>query len=452
MTGRGKGQRIVVVGGSAAGAAAAARAKRFYPNASVVLFEAGPYVSFGACELPFYLSGEIESLDRLQLYTPRRLAEEKKIKVFAGTRVSEIDRSRQRIMLDISGPEKKYSYDKLIIATGASSVSLLKTYGNFNNVFSLKNLVDGDNIRKYIAERIPAKAVILGAGYIALEIAEALKNTISGITFLNIEEYPLPGYAMEARAVMKEAVTASGMEYRIYREVEDIRRSDGMLQALRIGGEWLEADIFIEAMGIRPNSGIAGKSGILLNKNGTIKTDRYMKTNSANIFAAGDVTAGKHLLTGKDFYLPLGQTANVMGRAAAANLFRLREEVPLLMGTTALKFGGIEWSRTGLTREEAEKYFSNVNSLTFSTSNRPEIMPAAGKIFWHIVFQQHNHRLLGATLWGAPGTALRINTLALAIRAGMTAEQLADGDFLYSPEFSPLLDGFLVLSRLLGRG
>lgn len=447
--GLGKGKRIVVIGGSAAGAAAAARAKRLYPNADVFILEEGPYVSYGSCELPFYLNGEIDSIEKLQLFTPQNLATEKNIDVYIRTKVLEIDRRKQILILSDDSGKRDFPYDKLIVSTGSRARTLLSSFGDYSNVFSLKNLPDGKKIRDFIYQNQPRKLIILGAGYIALEILEALKVFGLEVNILNVEDLPLPGFSLEARRVSKEILHKSGVSYSNYKEISDCSSNDGKLNSVLADGRWYEGDFFIEAMGVIPNSQIAHRAGIIVAPDLTIAVDKKMKTSSGNIFAAGDVTHGFHFLTGKPYFFPLAQMANSMARIAASNLFSATKNIYSTLGTSGLSFAGLDWAKTGFSFLEAQSAFGNMDEISFSTWNKPEVMSDAGKIYWNIVIQKNSKKIFGATLWGARGAADKINTINLAIRSGISSIDLADSDFLYSPRFSPQLDGFQILGRLI---
>ena len=447
--GLGQGKRIVIIGGSAAGAAAGARVKRLYPNAEVYLFEKGKYVSYGACELPYFLSGEISSVSQLQLYTPEQLSAEKNITVLSETKVLEIDRNKQELVIENKDGMSSFPYDKVIISTGSTPKNILKSFGRFENVFQLKNIDDALNIKKYISEFNPGKLIILGAGYIALELVEAFQNFGFSIELLNIEELPLPGYCDNARLAIKELLQKSNHNYVQIDAINDFSSKDNELKGLLCGGTWIEADFFIEALGVAPNSALAYESGVLMQNDQTIKVDRYMKTSSANIFAAGDVTHGFSQLTGKPYYYPLAQIANLQARVAAANLFSAKEKIAGSVGTNGLSFLGWEWVKTGLTYEAAKTYFANVEFVEFSTHNKPLIMPDAMPVYWHVVYQKNTGKILGATIWGKENNSGKINTMALAIRHGISIKELSSGDFLYSPRFAPMIDGFQILGRLV---
>ena len=447
--GLGQGKRIAVIGGSAAGAAAAARIKRLYPNAQVYLFEKGKYVSYGSCELPYFLSGEISSASKLQLYTPEQLSSEKNITVATQTQVNNIDRSKQELLVEHDGKESPFSYDKLVIATGSTARTILTSFGQFSNVFRLKSIDDAQKIKKFIKAHAPAKLTILGAGYIALEIIDALRLSGLSINILDIDDLPLPGYALNARQTLKKMLEKSQINYTRYEKINDYADSENQLKSILCGSKWHEADFFIEAMGVLPSSSLAIESGLEIQTDQSIKVDRFMKTSSANIFAAGDVAHGFHAITEKPYYYPLAQTANIQARVASLNLFSAKKKISGFLGTSGLSFFDWEWVKTGFTYEEACHLFPNIEVVEFSTSNMPEIMPDSSPVHWNVVYQKNTKKIFGATIWGKENIAGKINTLALAIRNSITVEELSSGDYLYSPRFSPMIDGFQILGRLV---
>jgi NADPH-dependent 2,4-dienoyl-CoA reductase/sulfur reductase-like enzyme len=436
--------QILIIGGSAAGAAAAAKCSRLYPEAQIKLVENGDYVAFGACELPFYLSGRISSIDELQVFTPEKLADKKKIDVFTRTRLLEIDKRKQEChILLADGTEVHWAYDKLILATGSNARSILQPAIRASNLFALKNLADGQAIMRSLRQHTSAKIVILGAGYIALEIATALLPRVAAMALFNRSDLPLPGFANPARRMVLESIQAEDkITYHSYSELEDFSMRDGRLTAIKLDGIWQTADIFIEALGVIPNSAVAGAAGLRINADATIACNRSMQSSNANIFAAGDVTHGWHRLSRRPFYFPLASTARKMGRVAAANLFYARENLPESLGTTALRFLNLEIARTGYNAEQAKTLCNNLREQQLQTTDIASLMPEKQPLYWYLVMQRHPQRLLGATLAGSIGAAARINVLALAISEKIDLGQLRRTDFLYAPEYSPLIDGF----------
>ena len=311
-----KKRKILVVGGLAAGPSAAAKAVRTNPNVDVTLFEAGETVSYGICEAPYVIGGVIDDEKKLVVYTPKRLREEKGIEVKTHHRVERILPTKHQIVVrDLKNHTLiEYTYDKLILATGAQPRRLRIDGEDGRNVFHLSSREDTVNILNYIASESPSKAVIIGGGYIGMEMAEALRTRGLDVTLIHRYRLPMAGLEQETRERIVEELQKNSVHFVTNAKVELLQqRNDGRVQNIVTNRGTYEADIVILSLGVEPNVALAKSAKIRLGPTGAINTDDRQQTSIDSIYAAGDCCEVKNIVTGKPMYLPL---ATVASRAA----------------------------------------------------------------------------------------------------------------------------------------
>jgi NADPH-dependent 2,4-dienoyl-CoA reductase/sulfur reductase-like enzyme len=429
--------RLVVIGGVAAGMSAAARARRVDPSLEILVLERGQHVSWAACGLPFYVSGRVASLDELILHTPDYFRRERNIDVRTGAEVVAIQPARRQLVL--RGGER-ISYDKLVIACGARPVRDLPG-ADLPHVFTLHTLEDARRLREFIEQRRPQRAVVVGAGYIGLEVADALAERGLCVTVLEASPYILGRQDRELTEIVTRHLAARGIQFRLGTRVSAIQAE---------GVEGTPADLIVLAIGVRPNVELAAEAGIELGRHGAIRVNERMETNLAGVYAAGDCAETVHVVTGAPVYIPLGTTANKMGRVAGANAAGRRERFPGVAGTLIVALRDLAVAMTGLSSTEARQAGFSPVSVRIEAPDRSRYM-GSDPTWVELVADRNTTRLLGGSVIGKRGVAGRINVLAAAITAGMTTEQFAQLDLAYTPPVAPVWDPLLVAANQLRR-
>lgn len=445
-----KRRRILIIGGLAAGPSAAAKAKRVNPGAEVTLFEATETVSYGLCEAPYAIAGVIPDEAKLVIYTPERLRDEKGIDARTLHRVEKISPSKHTITVRDMRRRTldDHPYDKLIIAAGALPKRLGLDGEDARNVFHLSRRDDTVNILRYLADEKPSAAVIIGGGYIGMEMAEALRTRGLEVTLVHKHKLPMEGLEPAARERVLEELTKNGVEFVTNARTEALVTGEGarVTHVVTNRGTF-DAGIVILAVGVEPNAALARKAGIRLGPAGGILTGERQETSADDIFAAGDCCEVTNLVTGKPMFVPLATVASRTAWVAGENAAGGRARFKGALRAIAVKVFGIEVARVGLGADEAKKagFAPAVESIT--APSKVGIMPGSEKITVAIVFDTKTGRLLGANLYGGGGAVLRADVLAAAIQQKLTVDELAQLDLIYSPPFAPLWDPILIAAN-----
>ena len=438
--------KIAIIGGVAGGMSAAAKAKREKKDAEIVVFEKGRFVSYGACGMPFFLGGEIKNYSELIVRRPEDF-EKAGIKVKLGWEVKELDlKDFKLIAEDNRGNKEKHSFDKLIIATGARSRVLNIPGNDLKGVFSLKTIDDAINIDSYIRNEHVKTVVIIGAGFIGLELIEAFVKRGLKVISVDIVQTPPPQFDPDMTEGIKEICEKNQVETYWGTEVREIK-GRGRVEAVDIGGKEVNTDMVIFSVGVIPNSELAEKAGIELGVARSIKVDQYMQTSVEGVFAAGDCTHSYSAVTGNPLYLPLGSIANRHGRIAAVNAIGKRYAMHPIAGTSIVKFFHTGLARAGLTESEALKAGIDIGSVTIKALDRAHYYPGATKLKVKLIWEKESGRIVGAQLFGHYSAVKRIDVIAALIVKGATVEDLKASDLAYSPPFSPVWDPLLVAAN-----
>jgi NADPH-dependent 2,4-dienoyl-CoA reductase/sulfur reductase-like enzyme len=422
--------RLVVIGGVAAGLSAAARARRLDPSLDITVLEKGDTVSYGACGLPYYVEGRVRRAGELIVYTPEYFRKERRIDVRTGTAAMAISHARREIGL--AGGEK-IRYDRLVIATGATADRGIAG-ADLPHVFTLQTLRDAERMKAFLVEKKPDRAVVVGGGYIGLEAADALRRRGLSVKIVTRGENLLHREDPGLREALRNHLARHQVELQTGRKV--------------CSAAELDADLVVLGIGMKPNVELAREAGVEVGRTGAIRTSEKMETNVGGIYAAGDCAETVHLVSGKPVWIPLGTTANKMGRVAGANAAGKRERFPGVVGTSILSVFGMGIGMTGLAAAQARREGFRPASIKIEARAKAKYFHGRPTTV-ELVADRGTGKLLGATVLGEQGVAGRINVVAAALQAGMTVEEFEGLDLAYAPPFAPTWDPLLICAQQL---
>ncbi len=423
--------RLVVIGGVAAGLSAAARARRIDPALEIIVLEKGGTISYGACGLPYFVEGRVRRPEDLIVYTPDYFARERNITVRTGARVSSIAHPRREVTLE---NEERVHYDRLIVATGARPAAI--PGGSRPFVFTLHTLEDGIRLKQYLRERAPKRAAVIGGGYIGLEAAEALRRNGLAVKVFEQDANVLHRGDPDLTAAVRSRLEQHRVELCCGERIREV--------------EQYECDVVVWATGIQPNAELAAEAGIETGRTGAIRVDERMETNLRGVYAAGDCAEAQHAITGRAVYLPLGTTANKMGRVAGANAAGARERFAGIAGTAIVGVFGLGIAVTGLSVEQARREGFDPVSARIEARSRAAYFGGKPTTV-ELVADRSTRRLIGGTVLGEDGAAGRINVIAAALQAQMRVEDFEALDLAYAPPFGTVWDPLLVAAQQLSK-
>ncbi|MFW6153155.1 MAG: FAD-dependent oxidoreductase [Halobacteriota archaeon] len=442
------GRTFVVVGGDAAGMSAASKAKRDDPSLEVVAFERGEWVSYAACGMPYFVKGEVESLDELVTITAERFREERDIDLRTRHEVVGID--PDRAVVSVESPEGSFeqAYDDLIIATGARAIEPPFEGIDLEGVFTIHAMDEAAAIDTDIGANEPTSAAIVGGGYVGVEMAEALASRGLDITLFEMESSVLLPFGETVGEVVADHLVEQGVDLRLETAVEGFTGGDRVEAVLTEEGS-VRADLAIVGVGVAPRVELAEDAGIDLGETGAIATDAFGRTNVEGIYAAGDCAEATFAVTGEPTYVPLALTANRAGRAIGRTVAGEPTEIGPVAETAIVKAFDLGAARTGITDESRAiaAGFDPV-SVSITAHSRSGYYPGSADVTVTLLADRAEGRLLGGSVVGAEG-AKRIDTIATALHAGMTVDEVERLDLAYAPPFSPVWDPVLTAAKVL---
>ncbi|MCA1802916.1 MAG: FAD-dependent oxidoreductase [Rhodothermaceae bacterium] len=444
-------RKLVVIGGDAAGMSAASKVRREHKNREIVVFERGQHTSFSACGMPYMIAGMVDSPDDLIARKPEVFREKQNIDVRIRHEVTMIDTANKRVRVCnlADGSEFYEGYDDLLIATGASPVRPDMQGIGSEGVFGLSILQTGIAVFEYIRQQNPQKAVIVGGGYIGIEMAEALLTQDMDVSLIDMAPEVMITMDPDMGKLISEYMREQGVHLYLEEKLDHFRSENGRVTGVVTSKRTLDADLVILGMGVRPNSGLAEKAGIETGENGAIRVNKRMETSAAHIWAAGDCAESFHLISRRQVHIALGTVANKHGLIAGINISGGNEEFPGVTGTAITKMNGLEIARTGLNEKEADEAGIPFESTVIKSKTRSGYFPGSGDITVKLLASKKDNRLLGGQIVGAEGAAKRIDTIVTAITSGLTARDLAYMDLAYAPPFSPVWDPVQTAARQL---
>jgi len=438
----GKSQRIVIIGGVAAGASAAARARRLSETSSITLVERGPDVSFANCGLPYHIGGEITDRSRLALQTPESLRSLLAIDVRAGTEALSIDRTHKTVTVRrlADGREEFLAYDKLLLAPGAAPLRPPLPGIDDPRILTLRNLQDMDRIKQ--AASTARRTVIIGAGFIGLEMAEQLHRLGKEVTVVEMLDQVLPQMDPEMTLPIRRELESQGVKLVLGDGIASFVPSPGGLNAVLKSGREIAADLVLLSIGVRPENQLAKAAGLELGARGGIRVNPWLQTSDPDIYAAGDAVESTDRLTGTPMSLPLGGPANRQGRTAADHMFMgdSARPYPGHTGTAIVRVFDTVAAVTGWTEKRLRTENKPFGTTTVTDHQHAGYYPGAVPITLKILWNPEDGVLYGAQCSGVDGVDKRIDVLATALSARLTIDNLADLELAYAPPFGSARD------------
>ena len=449
--------KLLIVGGVAGGASAAARARRLCEEAEIVLFERGPDVSFANCGLPYYLGGEIAARDNLLVVTPERLRQRFKLDVRPRSSVEAIDRDAKTVRVrDLAtGREYVEGYDKLILAPGAAPIRPPLSGIDLPGIFTLRNLEDMDRIKERMDGKV-RQAVIVGAGFIGLELAENFVRRGIPTTVVELQDQVLPPLDKEMTTPIAEHLAEKGVTLLLGQSAEAFEQSAGGLTVRLKSGQQLSAQLVVLGVGVRPENKLAVEAGLEVGPRGGIKVNEHLQTSDPDIYAVGDAIEVKDFVTGEPTQVPLAGPANRQGRIAADHIFgRASAHYRGTQGTAIVRVFDKTAAMTGASEKTLRRINRPYRKVYVHPTHHAGYYPGAEGMTLKLLFDPEGGRLLGAQAVGGAGVDKRIDVLSVAIQAGMTVFDLEEMELAYSPQYGSAKDpvnmaGFVAAGLLRG--
>ena len=451
--------KIVIIGSVAAGTSAAAKARRNSEDAQITIYEKDSYISYSGCGLPYFIGGESPDIDKLTPRNAKWFKERYNVDIKTGCEVLSVDTVHKtlKVLNLISSEEFSDSYDKLVIATGSKPIKPRLDGINSGNVFTIKNPQNAIDVDAFITENHAGCAVIIGGGYIGLEMAVALKERQMDVTIIEQSSHIMPPMDDDMAAIVQSYLISKGINILTSSKVTGFQHKNGMAEAVKVeGSENISADLFIWSAGIKPEVELAKNMGVKLGETGAIEVDNRMRTNLPDVYAVGDCAQAYSLITGKPLYRPLGSTANKMGRIAGDVITGGNLEFKGVLGTGIFKIFELSAAMTGLTEKEARKLNYDIEVIHNIKPNIPEYYPGSTEMTIKAVADRNTERLIGVQIVGGGGVDKRIDVFVTAITYGAKAGDLFHLDLAYAPPFSTTKDPVhytgMILDNALGRG
>jgi len=444
-------RRLLVIGADAAGMSAAsqARRRRGPEELEIVAFDRGNFSSYSACGIPYLVGGVVPDVDALVVRTPAAFAADYSIDVRLGHEVVELDLDRGALLVrPRDGGDRWEGFDDLVVAAGAVPVRPALPGADAAGVFGVQTLDDGVALRSYVARERPERAVIVGGGYVGLEMAEALCGLGVETHLVEAAEQPMGTLDPDMGALVAAALEEFGTVLHLGQQVTAFETgAGGRVRGVTTAAGALPADLVVLGLGVRPNTVLAEAAGLRIGESGAVAVDRRMRTSHAGVWAAGDCAEKRHRISDRPVAIALGTHANKEGRVAGINLGGGYAAFPGVIGTAVTKVGALEVARTGLGEREAAGAGFVSDPVVSRSTTRAGYYPGAAPVTTKLVVERGTGRLLGAQIVGGPGAAKRIDALAVAVWHEMTVDELLGVDLSYAPPFSPVWDPVAAAAR-----
>lgn len=442
-------RRLVVIGGDAAGMSAASQARRRDADLEIIVYERGEHISYAACGMPYLVGGQVSGPERLIARRPEQFARQN-IQVFTGHEVTAIDTEAREVTVAARGGDAFVQpYDELLIATGAREVFPNIPGTDAAGVFALRGLASGIALWESINERAPQQAVVIGGGYIGLEVAEALRLRGIDTALVHRRAEVMSTLDPDMGALATQALRDIGVMLYLNESPRALVDSDGHVTGVVLSNQTLAADLVVFGTGAQPVSELAARAGVPLGVHGAIRVDERMRTTIPHVWAAGDCAETVDRVSGRPVWAPLGTVANKMGRVAGLNLTGGQATFPGVVGTAITKVGDTEIARAGLRERDSQALGIDYACTTIEDRTRAGYYPGAAQIRVKLCAEKGSGRMLGAQIVGGPGSGKRIDAVAACLTARLTVQDLVDMDLAYAPPFSPVWDPVQTAARVL---
>lgn len=448
--------KVIIIGGVAGGATAAARIRRLDERAEIVMLERTGYVSYANCGLPYYVGGTIADEDDLTLQTPQSFYCRYRVDARVGHEAIAIDRAGKSVTVRELATGRTYQerYDKLLLAPGAKPVLPPAAQTEDGRVFTLRTVEDTFAMHDYVVGQKPQTAVVVGSGFIGLETAENLVDRGVRVTLIQRGGQVLAPLDADMACFLHAELVRNGVDLRLSTPFEGLETGE-KVRVLTSRGT-IEADMVVIALGVVPDTALAKEAGLELGQKGSIVTDSHMRTSDPDIYAAGDAVEVRHFVTGAKTLIALAGPANKQGRIAADNICGGNSEYRGSQGSSVVKVFSLTAAATGINEKTARAVGLDYDKVVLSPANHATYYPGAQVMTMKVLFERGSLRLLGAQIVGGAGVDKRIDVLATAIRAGLTADMLKDLDLAYAPPYSSAKDpvnmaGYLIDNLVSGR-
>jgi len=443
--------KVVIVGGVAGGATAAARIRRLDEQAEIIVFERSGYISYANCGLPYYIGGAIENPEDLTLQTPESFYDRFRVRMQVRHEVTAIHPQRKTVSVRNlqTGEEFEESYDKLLLSPGAKPVWPNLPGMDSDKLFTLRTVEDTFRIKEYIEKNRPKSAIMVGGGFIGLEVAENLRELGMDVTIVQRPKQLMNPFDPDMAAFIHAEMRRHGVKLALGYSVEGFEEKDGGLDVRLRDNTPMHADMVVLAIGVTPESSLAKEAGLSMGLKGSILVNDRMETSDPHIYAVGDAVQVKHYVTGEDALIALAGPANKQGRIAADNICGGDSRYLGSQGSSVIKVFDMTAATTGINETNARKSGLDVDRVILSPMSHAGYYPGGKVMTMKVVFEKKSFRLLGAQIVGYAGVDKRIDVLATAIHAGMKATQLKDLDLAYAPPYSSAKDpvnmaGFMI--------
>jgi NADPH-dependent 2,4-dienoyl-CoA reductase/sulfur reductase-like enzyme/rhodanese-related sulfurtransferase len=437
--------KIIIIGGVAAGATAAARLRRLSESAEITIIERGPYVSYANCGLPYFISGDIKNRSKLLLQTPEGFLKRYNVNVLINTEALEIDRANKKVKIKANNEEKSLEYDYLLLSQGGNPIFPEMPGSHAEHVFKLWTVPDMDRISHFIDEKKPSTAVVVGGGFIGLEMAEAFHARNLKTSIIEMADHVMPVMDKEFGVLVKQKLNQFGITVEVGVGVKGILPDTKEVELT--DGRKVSGDMVLFSVGVRPELSLAKNAGLEIGSTGGLLVNKYLQTSDPFIYAAGDILEITNKISNKKVRIPLAGPANRQGRIAATNILTNNSiKYGGALGTSVVKILDSTAASTGLTEKTALENGFNSDVVYLHKEHHAGYYPGAEMIHLKLVFDKDNFKILGAQAFGKQGVDKRIDVLSTAIYAGMTVEDLSELDLAYAPPYSSANDPINLIS------
>ena len=443
--------KVVIVGGVAGGATAAARLRRLDEGAEIVVFERGGYVSYANCGLPYYIGGVIRDRAKLTLQTPESFRRRFNVDVRVRSEVVEIARAEKKVRVREAEGGREYweSYDKLVYAPGAAAIRPAFV-GEGDRIFTLRTMEDTFRLDDFLRAASPARALVVGGGFIGIETAENLAERGVRVTLVQMEDQVMLPFDYDMACILRAQLLGKGIDLRLNSKVTDLRQAGDAVTAQIENASPVTADFAMLAIGVLPETSLAAAAGLTLGRKGAVVVDEHMRTSDPDIYAAGDAVQVCDAVTGAPSLVPLAGPANKQGRIAADNIAGIPSVYRGAQGSSVLKVFDMTAAATGLSERAARAAGLDADSALLFSPEHASYYPGGRNMTLKVVYERAGGRILGAQCIGFGGVEKRVDVLATAVRAKMTAEDLTDLDLCYAPPYSSAKDPVNMAGYVIG--